>query len=134
MKSVEREWMGNLPNISCVPVGFYLLRRHNGTKYKNTYALVGATVSRAKEASIPRYACVGHKATTGEQLQGCFAWAYGIEDRIEGSYLIDLEVGSDFIAGLREIPGPHYLEIRNARGFEPTWGGGGAVMRANPGG
>ena len=71
--SLEREWQDNRAGESCVPAGFYYLEPHEGTKYKGTFALIGAEVSHEKTDGIPRYACVAHQAQTGLQLQGCFA-------------------------------------------------------------
>ena len=71
--SLERNWDDNRAGKSCVPAGFYYLEPHNGTKYQNTYALIGQHVSHAKEPDVPRYACVCHWARTGGDLQGCFS-------------------------------------------------------------
>lgn len=71
--SLERNWDGNRAGKSCVPAGFYYLEPHHGTKYQDTYALIGEYVSHEEEPGVPRYACVAHNARTGEHLQGCFA-------------------------------------------------------------
>ena len=77
--SLEREWAGNRAGASCVPAGFYYLEPHDGTKYKGTYALIGAEVSHEKTLGVPRYACVAHEARTGANLQGCFAAGRALE-------------------------------------------------------
>lgn len=75
---MEREWFLNRRGESCVPRGEYVLEPHNGTKYKNTYAVVGEGVGHTPEDGKARYACVFHAAVFPTQLQGCFAPAHSI--------------------------------------------------------
>lgn len=77
--SLERRWENNEPGQSCVPAGFYYLEPHDGTKYKETFALIGEHVSHSKEAGVPRFACVFHKAKTGLQLEGCTSFGTVVE-------------------------------------------------------
>ncbi len=112
----EREWKDNQPNVSCVPTGFYLLEPHDGTKYKNTFALVGSTVSHIGDgASVTRSACVFHKASKGSQLQGCIALGTSVTLVADSSWakLSGLGHGKEWLASLRSSRQIHpiYLTI-----------------------
>ena len=108
----EREWLGNKRGESCVPAGFYVLEPHDGTKYKDTFALVGGTVSHNPEEGVARYACVFHGAKTGAQLQGCIA--VGAAIYWTGAGALDESAALEWLLGqLRAEPGPSYLTIRD---------------------
>ena len=74
---MEREWQFNRPGTG-VPKDEYRLERHDGVKYKGTFALIGDGVSHFKTLGIPRYACVIHSAGYPTNLKGCLAPAIGI--------------------------------------------------------
>ncbi len=107
----EREWRNNLPNVSCVPTGFYMLQPHNGDKYKKTFALIGETV--AHHVGAKRTACVFHRAVNGSRLEGCIALAESCSmfaDETAG--LAGLDAGKEWLAELRAADaGPIYLTI-----------------------
>lgn len=107
--SLEREWLHNLPFMSCVPQGVYDLVPHHGEKYPDTFALVGLTVGAAPSEHKPRYACVLHGASGPRQLQGCIALGYGLSPR---SHLVGYEAATrKAIEYLHAEPGPHRLVI-----------------------
>lgn len=59
-----------------VPAGFYHCTPHGwepGTtlRFKQTWALNGAEVSRQREKGVPRAACVFHGGTRDEHTAGC---------------------------------------------------------------
>ncbi len=113
----EREWRANQPNVSCVPCGFYLLEPHDGTRYQDTFALIGSTVSHLGDgAGVTRSACVFHKASKGSQLQGCIALGDSI-DMGHSAYLNGLNAGKEWLAelrGHRDPRNPIYLSISEA--------------------
>jgi hypothetical protein len=140
--SLEREWKANQAGASCVPAGFYYLEPHDGTKYKGTYALIGAEVSHEKTLGVPRYACVAHNAETGLDLQGCFAAGKAI--RItpgkpgpggkrcsDGLAVLEDPVVDKLLALLKASHERHYLSIteaypittrgRDRTGLEDPW-------------
>lgn len=92
--SLERWWNDNIPGKSAVPPGFYTLERHNGTKYKDTFALIGDTVSHENSNLCTRYACVLHWEDDGSELQGCISIGNGMlwSAATGRSHLIDNEV------------------------------------------
>jgi hypothetical protein len=69
---MERAYEFNAPSTGVIK-DEYTLERHSGTKYKNTFALVGDGVSHLKTPGIPRYACVIHAAVYPEDLKGCLS-------------------------------------------------------------
>jgi hypothetical protein len=68
---MEREWYGNIRNVSSVPRGLYTLEAHSTDKYPHTWALIGLTVSHGPRLGIPRFACVLHRAVYPTELEGC---------------------------------------------------------------
>lgn len=110
--TVEREWAGNVPFMSCVPTGFYVLEPHAGTKYKNTYALVGESVSHVQEEGIARSACVLHWASTGAKLAGCVSSGHEMRATASGVVLASPSVDA-WLEVLSSREGPHYLQIRD---------------------
>lgn len=95
---MEREWDFNRSGTG-VPKDEYRLERHNGTKYKDTWALIGDGVSHFETDGIPRYACAIHPADYPANLKGCLAPAIGISangvtidsDKATASLLADLD-------------------------------------------
>ncbi len=108
----EREWKNNKPNVSCVPAGFYHLVPHDGTRYKNTIALVGSTVT-AEPTAAPRSACVFHWASNGIGLKGCISIAHSIVNTPNGMKLYDRN--NNWVNDIRQLIANAnvYLEIRN---------------------
>ena len=70
---MERDWLFNRPNVSCVPRDEYTLERHSSEKYPDTWALIGDGVSHHQTKGIPRFACVLHQAVYPIDLEGCLA-------------------------------------------------------------
>lgn len=65
---------------SCVPDGLYRLATHNGTAWKNVWALVNVTLGIYRhEADIPvgqkygRCECLIHSGNTDDSVMGCIA-------------------------------------------------------------
>lgn len=56
---------------SRVPAGFYHCVEHNGTKFRDTWALIGAKVSHQIEQGVPRYAVLFHGGNLDEETKGC---------------------------------------------------------------
>ena len=75
---MEREWKHNQQNVSCIPRDEYILEPHSGTKYQDTFALIGDGVGHYKDEGKPRFACVIHKAVFPYSLKGCLAPAKSI--------------------------------------------------------
>ena len=71
--TVEQPWNNNKARESCVPEGEYTLEHHEGSKYRDTWALVGETVSHWPGEGKPRSTCVFHKGNTAGNVLGCIA-------------------------------------------------------------
>ncbi len=109
--SAERAWNGNKRGESCVPTGFYVLEPHNGTKYRDTWALIGETVSHLPTPGIARSACVLHWASSGAGLAGCVSGGHELEVTGKAAALEGRAIGQ-LIELLNQRDGPHYLTIR----------------------
>ena len=107
--TLERRWNNNLASISCVPSGFYHLVPHNGTKYKNTWALVGNTVSHLPGYGKPRSACVLHWEDDAAFLQGCIS--FGLKIGMLGDEFKLYESMVSFVLDALQNPEPHYMKI-----------------------
>jgi len=60
--TVERPWLGNRPNVSCIPIGNYLLQRDNFPRFGNAFEVMG----------VPgRSAILIHAANTIDDIEGC---------------------------------------------------------------
>jgi hypothetical protein len=77
---IEPPWIGDgypsgKPYESCIPEGLYQLSKHNGTKYKDTWAFVNHDLG-VYHWPVPearRHTCVFHAANYPMQLTGCAA-------------------------------------------------------------
>lgn len=103
---MEREWKFNRPHVSAVPRDEYTLERHNGTKYKNTWALIGDGVGHHASEGKPRSACVIHKALWPTDLEGCLAAAYSIGTSGEA---IDSDEATKYLLGLLSKEDTHQV-------------------------
>ncbi len=68
---IERPWIGNRPQISCIPGGEYALIRHDSPRYGDVWAFVGGTVSYQPHRQADRFACLIHAANYGHEVKGC---------------------------------------------------------------
>ena len=73
---LERAWEDNTPRVSCVPAGEYELIPHSGTKYQETWALLGRTVGVSAHPEVQRSTILLHAANYHYQLSGCLAPGY----------------------------------------------------------
>jgi len=75
---LERAWEDNAPYVSCVPAGEYELIPHVGSKYRDTWALLGRTVSVRPTSHASRSTILFHAANYHYQLSGCLAPGYQV--------------------------------------------------------
>ncbi|MDA8956144.1 DUF5675 family protein [Flavobacteriales bacterium] len=64
-KSLERGWQNNQRNISCIPIGNYLLRQDFSPKFNKYLWEIYGTEGRSE--------CKFHAANYWQQLNGCIA-------------------------------------------------------------
>lgn len=69
---LERPWLDNLPFMSCIPTGEYVLLPWESPTFGPVYIFIGGTVS-VEEGFGTRYTCLIHAANYTRQLQGCLA-------------------------------------------------------------
>ena len=102
--TIEREWKFNRRFVSCIPPGVYNLVPHNGTKYKDTFALVSEEnriyqTEAECTRSTDRYAIVLHPGSYASNFDGCIGSGYtrigdgtrwGVGETVKGTaWLID---------------------------------------------
>lgn len=78
LETLEPPWLDNEPFVSCVPDGTYQLVHHDSSKYPDTWALTGETVSHFESPGFARYTCVFHAGNFPRETVGCILVA---EDR-----------------------------------------------------
>ena len=71
--TVERPWVNNQRNVSCVPEGIYTLRRHNSPTHGECFALEAVTLGVEIYGPSQRTHILIHSANTVDQLEGCIA-------------------------------------------------------------
>ena len=69
--TVERPWLDNAPNVSCIPEGVYSVKKTVSPRFGEAYFLEGETVSLAGPS--PRTHVLFHAANLAKELQGCIA-------------------------------------------------------------
>ena len=70
--TVEKPWVNNTPEISCIPDGEYRLEPHSSAKYGNVLCMVNDEgVTHYKEPHSKRYACLIHVANYEKDVIGC---------------------------------------------------------------
>lgn len=68
---VERPWLDNAANVSCVPEGDYQLKKTKSPKFGDSYYLEGDTVSLSGPSK--RTHILIHSANLPSELHGCLA-------------------------------------------------------------
>lgn len=72
--AIERPWLYNEPNFSCVPEGEYELVEYDSPKFGDTWCLVNHALDVGMyQGDAARYACLIHKANWVRQVKGCIA-------------------------------------------------------------
>jgi len=72
-KTVEREWLDNQPNVSCVPAGTYRLKKVTSPKFGECYCLVNEDLGVSYAGNTTRTHILIHVANYPEELEGCIA-------------------------------------------------------------
>lgn len=75
LRTVEREWKGNMPGVSCVPAGRYTLEEHDSDSHPDVWALVNHDlgVYHYADPEAKRTAILIHIANRASELEGCIA-------------------------------------------------------------
>ena len=82
--TVERPWKDNEPSVSCIPEGEYTLEPHSSSKFPDTWALVGETVSHYPEPGKTRSAILIHVGNTMQDVIGCIAPGERLNENVWG--------------------------------------------------
>ena len=63
--TLENTWLNNVRDVSCIPIGKYVCRRFNSTKFGNTFQILGVPKRGNGEAII------FHKGNLDDDTRGC---------------------------------------------------------------
>jgi hypothetical protein len=63
--TLENTWLNNVRNVSCIPIGKYVCKRFNSTKFGNTFQILGVPKRGNGEAII------FHKGNLDDDTRGC---------------------------------------------------------------
>lgn len=71
--TVEKPWVNNTPEISCIPSGVYTLAPHESHKYGNVLCMVNneMKITHFKNIDSARFACLIHTANYEKDVIGC---------------------------------------------------------------
>lgn len=74
--TIERPWLDNQPNVSCIPEGIYDIRQHKRPSGERAFILIGngccAYPHQVNEQS-PRWGILIHAANHPHEIEGCIA-------------------------------------------------------------
>lgn len=112
LMTLERSWNQNVPRTSCVRAGFYHLVPHHGTKYTDTWALVGESVSHLPGEGKRRSACVLHWEDDAKFLLGCISFGLRLGMVGDEYKLYDNKVGL-VLEALADSKDYNYLTIHD---------------------
>lgn len=106
--TLEDPWLGNSPEVSCIPSGLYICRRWRGVKYPNTFEVT----------NVPgRSAILFHGGNTHMDTKGCILLgsSYGIVNNLPAvtASQVVFRAFMQSMEGLNEFT----LEVRD------LWGG-----------
>lgn len=71
--TVEREWLNNEKNVSCIPAGVYSVKPHDSPRFGKCYSLENKNVGVTVYGPSQRTHCLIHTANFPNELQGCIA-------------------------------------------------------------
>tara|TARA_R100000808_G_C2081427_1_gene105099 strand:+ start:105 stop:536 length:432 start_codon:yes stop_codon:yes gene_type:complete len=113
---IERPWIGNRPEISCIPGGDYALIQHQSGRFGDVWAFVGGTVSYMPHPQADRYACLIHVANYGDEVKGCLGLGTHAGETNDGRLAVwNSRVAVD---KLREIAGDKLHHTATVRWFD----------------
>ena len=112
--TLEDKFDGNQPG-TCVPEGRYKLERHEGKVWKNTWALVGETVSHWPDPAFKRSAILIHAGNTTDDVRGCILVGLDVQFGLEQAPAV-FASGSALTRLIRHLAGEPEHELVIQRG------------------
>lgn len=80
--TVERPWLNNKPNISCIPEGFYTVERHQSGKFNDPEVYIGDSWEIQQ---VPdRTYILFHVANTASDVLGCIGLGDSVYPDLRG--------------------------------------------------
>jgi hypothetical protein len=71
--TIERPWLSNQANISCIPPGEYSVKPYSSGKYENVFVLENYQLGVSIAANTPRTHILIHAGNFPEDIKGCIA-------------------------------------------------------------
>ncbi|UTV28985.1 DUF5675 family protein [Photobacterium atrarenae] len=72
-KTVEREWLSNRKNKSCVPPGVYRVKPNHSPRFGEGFVLENPDLGVTVKGPSQRTHCLIHVANFPEEVEGCIA-------------------------------------------------------------
>ena len=69
--TVERPWLNNEKNISCIPPGIYNIQQFNSKKHPDSFLLINRNLGVGNDPLSQRTACLFHSANFPYEVNGC---------------------------------------------------------------
>lgn len=111
--TIERQWLDNEPNISCVPAGIYKLIPHDSPRFGKTYALENEELDVSKCGRTKRTYCLfGHVGNTVEDVTGCVAFGWRVIFGREGVFITDSRSSTEKVLKYIKENGVTHVEIQ----------------------
>jgi len=107
--TVEKPWVNNTPEISCIPTGDYTLAPHESHKYGNVLCMVNDDmhITHFKNAESKRFACLIHTANYEKDVIGCI----GLGEKYLGHMVTNSRKSIKEFYGLVDPKETHHLTI-----------------------
>ena len=107
---IERPWLNNEPNISCVPAGVYDLERYDSAQHPHCFALLSKNLGVGLTSDYHRSYCLIHIGNFVEDVSGCIAPGLGLHPDRWG--VCDSRLAMDKLRSLIENESIKQIHIR----------------------
>lgn len=82
--TLERPWLNNEKNVSCVPAGIYDLSPYSSSKYHDSFSLTCHSLGVGMTSDYQRTYILIHPANYPDEIQGCIAPGLHLHSRTWG--------------------------------------------------
>ena len=109
--SLERPWLNNEKNISCVPAGVYDLQRYDSARFKDCFSLTCFNLGVGLTENFQRTYILIHAANRVSDLHGCIAPGLGISGYLDEWVTVDSRKALDKLRTLIHNENIQQMEI-----------------------
>jgi hypothetical protein len=107
--TVERPWLNNEKNVSCVPSGLYQLQPYSSSKYNDCYSLTAFNLGVGLTPKFHRTHILIHPGNFPNDIQGCIAPGLYLHPTVWG--VSQSRVAMDKLRGIIESNKIEEIEI-----------------------